>query len=404
MKVKKTIQYKIIKSNKNKKLKLNTTMRQYRRCVNFYLHKISQNKEMKDIYYEAKKIFKLPTALIQTTRDMAKEQYKSWKNNEDNNHFPHFEGFIPMILDKRTISFKKIGNEFDWWANISTIYGRIKVPITSCEEYLEKLNKDFKSVQVIYRSGEFYLNVIFEEEKEIIKEDKFKHFVGVDLGINNIATVVIQNRKGEVLETKFFSGKKLIEKRRRFSDLRKELGKKKLLNEIRKTKNRERNYIKDINHKISRKIIDMAKKYPNCCVVVEKLKGIRKKIKYSKQFNKNFHNWSFKELQRFIEYKAHNNSIAIRRVNPAYTSQVCRNCFSKMMRSSQSRTVCQTCKIEYNADWLGAVNITKRLFGYMLSNLGFSESSPKQGNVEHKGVTVPSFGESKGFVAQLSVS
>lgn len=402
MKVQKTIQYKIIQPNKNKELKLNTTMRQYRRCINFYLHEIGKNEEMKDIYYKAKKIFKLPTALIQTARDIAKEQYKSWKNNEDNPKFPHFKGFTVLRFDKRTINFNKENNHFDWWANISTIKGKVKVPITGRKQ--AKLNDNFLSAQLIYKNNAFYLNVIFEEEKEIPKEEKFEHFVGVDLGINNIATVVVLNRKGEVLETKFFSGKQLIEKRRRFSDLRKELSKKKLLNEIKKTKNRERNYMKDINHKISRKIINIAKKYPNCCVVMEKLKGIRKKIKYSKRFNKKFHNWSFKELQRFIEYKAHYNSIAVRRVYPAYTSQVCRNCFGKMMRSSQSKAVCQTCKIEVNADWLGAVNVTKRLFGYMLSNLGCSESSPKQGNVEHKGVTAPSFGKSKGFVAQLSVS
>lgn len=402
MKVQKTIQYKIIQPNKNKELKLNTTMRQYRRCVNFYLHKIAQNEEMKDIYYEAKEIFKLPTALIQTARDMAKEQYKSWKNNEDNPKFPHFEGFIPLRFDKRTINFSKEDNHFDWWANISTIKGRVKVPITGRKQ--ANLNEDFLSAQLIYKNKGFYLNVIFEEEKEIPKEEKLKHFVGVDSGINNIATVVVQNRKGEVLETMFFSGKQLMEKGRRFSNLRKELGKKKLWNKIKQTKNRERNYTKDVNHKISTEIINIAKKYPNCCVVMEKLKGIRKKIKYSKRFNKKFHSWSFAELQQFTEYKAHGNSIAVRRVYPAYTSQVCRNCFGKTMRSSQPKAVCQTCKIEVNADWLGAVNVTRRLFSYMLGNLGCSESNPKQGNVEHKGVTAPSFGKSKGFVAQLSVS
>ncbi|GAH39056.1 unnamed protein product, partial [marine sediment metagenome] len=150
-------------------------------------------------------------------------------------------------------------------ANISTIKGKVKVPITGRKQ--AKLNDNFLSAQLIYKNNAFYLNVIFEEEKEIPKEENFEHFVGVDLGINNIATVVVQNKRGEVLETKFFSGKQLIEKRRRFSDLRKELSKKKLLNEIKKTKNRERNYMKDINHKISRKIINIAKQsfsYINC--------------------------------------------------------------------------------------------------------------------------------------------
>lgn len=55
MKTQKTFQYKIIQINKNKELKLNTTMRQYRKCVNFYLHQIAKGKNLEDVYYEIKK-------------------------------------------------------------------------------------------------------------------------------------------------------------------------------------------------------------------------------------------------------------------------------------------------------------------------------------------------------------
>ena len=46
----------------------------------------------------------------------------------------------------------------------------------------------------------------------------------------------------------------------------------------------------------------------------------------------------------------------------------------------------------YNADWLGAVNITRRFFFYMSKNLGVSESRPsyKQGRDEHAGSTIAS--------------
>ncbi len=175
-------------------------------------------------------------------------------------------------------------------------------------------------------------------------------------------------------------------------------------NKLKETKNKEKNYMKDLNHKISTKIVRIAEKYPDSCIVTEKLKGIRDKINYSKEFNKKFHKWAFAQMQKFITYKAHNNSIAVRKVNPAYTSQVCRDCLGQTTRSSQSRAVCQTCKKEYNADWLGAVNTTRRLFGYMLDNLGVSGSRPEQGSVEHEGVTAHPFGVSKGIVAQLSAS
>ena len=57
-----------------------------------------------------------------------------------------------------------------------------------------------------------------------------------------------------------------------------------------------------------------------------------------------------------------------------------------------------------NADWLGANNVVRRLFGYMSKNLGDSDYRPEHGSVESEGVTGSAFGISKGFVAQLGMS
>ena len=65
MKTQKTLQYKIIQPNQSKELKLNTTIRQYRKCINFYLHQLAQNISLEDIYNQAKKNYNLPTGLIQ---------------------------------------------------------------------------------------------------------------------------------------------------------------------------------------------------------------------------------------------------------------------------------------------------------------------------------------------------
>jgi len=423
MKSIKTYQFKIEDPNQGKAYKMNQTIRQYRQCVNFYLHKIQENDvwyieenkkgeekikfngdELKKIYDEVRELFDTLSALVQTARDFSKEQFKSWKNNEENPRYPHFKSFIAVRYDKRTVGFEDSDGHFDIWANIATNDGRVKVPLISCDEYTSTLDEKidgFQSAHLIYDDGNFYLNVIYEEEKDIPKEDEFEYFIGIDMGIKNIATVVVQDREGNVLESKFFSGDELQEKRRRYRELRRELGKKRLWKEIRRTKEKEGNYIEDQNHKISRKIVDIADKYDNSVIVMEKLEGIRKGKKYSKDFNWKLHNWPFNQLHEFITYKAHNSSIAVRRVHPAHTSQVCRNCFGKIERVSQPKAVCQTCKKEYNADWLGASNIVRRLFGYMSDDLGGSDYHPEHGNDESEGVTGSAFGMSKGFVAQL---
>jgi len=363
-------------------------MRQYRKCVNFYLHEIAKGTPLTDIYLMAKQQYNLQTGLIQTARDVAKEQYDSYKNNPDNPKFPHFKGLTTTRFDHRSISFKEMPDGyFHWWANISTVNGRIRVPITSCDKYIDILkNNRFKCVQLKYREGDFYLNVIFEENKKIPKEKDFKHFIGIDRGShNNIAVAVVQNRKGKILESKFFPAKQVLEKRRRYMVLRQQLGRKKLLKEIKQSKDREHNYVRDVNHKISTEIVKLASKYPNSVVVLENLKGIRKQMNFGKKGNRKGHSWTFALLEEMIVYKAHRNSIAVRRVYPRGTSSVCKNCGGDIRRSPSIHSVCKSCKKEYNGDWLGAVNITRRFFFYMSKNLGISESCPKQGKDESKG-------------------
>jgi len=75
----------------------------------------------------------------------------------------------------------------------------------------------------------------------------------------------------------------------------------------------------------------------------------------------------------------------VRRVYPRGTSSVCKDCGGDIRRSPSIHSVCKSCKKEYNGDWLGAVNITRRFFFYMSKNLGISESCPKQGKDESKG-------------------
>lgn len=393
MKIQTSIQFKVIQPNKNKALSLNTTMRQYRKCVNFYLHEIAKGTPLIDIYQMAKQQYNLQTGLIQTARDIAKEQYDSYKNNPDNPRFPHFKGLMTIRFDHRSISFKKTPDgHYQWWANISTVNGKVKAPITSCDKYLNILKHNrFKCVQLKYRNGDFYLNVIFEEDKQIPKDKNFRHFIGIDRGShNNIATVVVQNKQGKILESKFFPAKQMLEKRRRFLVLRQRLGRKRLLKEIRKSKNRERNYVKDVNHKISMEIVRVASKYSNSVIVLENLKNIRKRMNFGRAGNRKGHSWPFLVLEEMIVYKAHRNSIAVRRVCPRGTSSVCRNCFGDIKRSPSIFAVCKSCKKKYNADWLGAVNITRRFFFYMSKNLGISESCPEQGKDEHVGSVIAS--------------
>ena len=378
-----TRQLSIVSPNKSKADKLNLTARRYKQCLNFFMHHHARKVKLDTLYEEAKQLYSLPTGLIQTCRDVAKEQYDSYKNNEDNYTFPHFRGLATIRYDRRTISFyepDKPNTKFKLWASIATVDGRVHVPVQGNVKHVEEIrNRQFLAVQLVYKNGDYYLHVIYKDNVKIPKEDEFKYFVGVDRGShNNTATVVVQDRKGNIVKSKFYSAKPALEKRRRFYERKRVLGKKKLVKEIKKTKGKERNYINDQLHKISTDIIRIAAEYDNAVIVLEKLTGIRDNMKWSRRQNRKGHGWAFRKLENMLIYKAHGKGIAIRRVGPKGTSSTCRHCFGFVRRSPSIRAVCTSCKKAFNADWLGAVNITRRLFYYMSNSLGRSESGPEQ--------------------------
>ena len=85
---------------------------------------------------------------------------------------------------------------------------------------------------------------------------------------------------------------------------------------------------KDMDHKMSRKIVDYALEH-KCRVVVEDLKGLRNKMKKgenSRGGNRVVNSWSYFRLQTFIEYKCQAAGLAFVKVPPHYTSQYCSYC------------------------------------------------------------------------------
>lgn len=413
MKTTKALTFKVMDPNNNKKEKLNHTIRQNRRCTNFYLHEIAkdpeqiENKNLPTIYEKAKERFDLQTSILQQCGRVAIEKYKSYDNNDNNKQIPHFDSFIEVRMDKRALSLKETDNNFNLWASISTTGGRIHVPIRGGNYQFNQLKEtdfNFEDARLFIKDKEFYLTFHIKMDVDIPNENNFEHFVGIDLGVNNLATVVVQNRKGDILESKFFDGSYVGEKRNQFYQKRKEYAKKSLWSKLKNSKGKEQQFIKDINHKISKKIIDIANKYDNCVIVMERLDDIREQINYTRKMNRRLHNWSFSQLQEFIQYKAHNNEIAYRKVPAYYTSQVCRHCMNRSIKRSPHNAVdavCESCKKECNADFTGAVNIVRRLFSYIVEQIEPRESGSDTRTCDGKGDTAP-VGKHQ-LVSQLSL-
>ncbi len=420
MKLTKTLKFKLENLTEHEKYILNQTRRQFRKSVNFYLYQIQKKSsttrtDYKEEYQEARDLFQLNSALVQQSEALAINQYKSFKNNENNDWFPHFGSFVDIRYDNRTISFKEENEETnEIEVSLATTQSRVEATLKGGEYCFDEFQAgEFCDARLRREGGEWYLKVHVKREAEIQDAEKSEYYIGVDLGVNNLATIAVQNREGEVVETKFFDGSYVSEKKRRFNAKRREYMRKGLWSKLKQTRGKEKRFIKDVNHKISKYIKDLCEKYENSTVVMENLDGIRENMNFNSDQNRRLHNWSFAQLQEFIIYKAHEAGSSYRRVPPFDTSQVCRSCFGEVSRSSEnySTGACETCKQKVlNVDLNAAVNITQRLWYYItrdahedtLSETEPRESGSDQGSGDGKGDTAGAWNFK--LVSQLSLS
>lgn len=129
---------------------------------------------------------------------------------------------------------------------------------------------------------------------------------------------------------------------------------------LKKLKNRESRITRDLNHKISRKIVNLAVEQ-NAIIKLENLKGFRNsktgKKNQGKKLNSIKSNWSYYQLEQFIVYKAKLLGVRVAYVDPAYTSQTCSKC-GQIGTRDKKVFKCQHCGHNDHADANAAFNIS----------------------------------------------
>lgn len=113
--------------------------------------------------------------------------------------------------------------------------------------------------------------------------------------------------------------------------------------------------MKDIDHKISREIVNTAKKHKAKVIKLERLENIRSTTRTSRKNNPSLHTWSFYRLAQYIEYKAKLTGIEVEYVDAAYTSQKCPQC-GNIHHVKDRKYICK-CGYYTHRDLLGAINI-----------------------------------------------
>lgn len=235
-----------------------------------------------------------------------------------------------------------------------------RIPIKAVIDERAKKHFDGKKLgemKFVYQGRKIVAQIPYEVAEVEMREDG--NVMGVDLGLKCPAVAYISNGK-----VKFYgSGRQNKYIRRRFTEIRRALQKKKHLKVVKTIGDKEQRIMKDFDHQLSRKIVNDAIADNVFVIKLENLKSIHKRIsdakkrmsKYARKHNRYLHSWTFYRLAQFVEYKAKRAGIKVVYVDPAYTSQTCPKC-GRINKADDRNYVCE-CGYHVHRDLLGAINI-----------------------------------------------
>ena len=303
---------------------------------------------------------KLPSALKNQCILDAKSIFKTFRkrcfedakwNNQHQGNKPR-ETKLPIlrkpvaIWNNQNFNVLEDSIRFPVWNEKST---RITVKALITPETLHILHTHkLGTMRITCKNGKLIAQITYE----VYEEQPFHgNTMGVDLGIKCPAVCYTDTGKIKFVG----NGRKNKTMRRHFQTKRKKLGKAKKPNAIKKLNQKEQRIMEDVDHKLSREIVNFAVKNGVSTIKMEKLANIRQETRKSRKNNRSLSNWSFYRLASFIEYKAKLLGIQIVYVNPAYTSQVCPIC-GKHNHSDDRNYQC-ACGFHMHRDIVGAMNI-----------------------------------------------
>jgi putative transposase len=298
----------------------------------------------KRVYGELRTTYKLAAQLAIRCISKASEAYKRDKSIQ-----PRFRPEGAVTYDPRVMNFKGLTT-----VSLLTLSGRVLVPFRICGYQASRMDSIKGQADLLYRNGTFYLAVTLDIPTPEPQETD--DTLGVDLGIINLAT----DSTGET-----FSGEAIEKNRQRHHALRGRLqrcGTKSAKRHLKKLSGREARFRKDVNHRISKRIVQKAKANEHA-IAIEDLRHIRSRTERTvrKSQRARHSSWSFWQLRFFLSYKAALAGVPLHTVDPRNTSRTCSQCghCEKANRKSQASFVCQACGYSDNADRNAAITISR---------------------------------------------
>ena len=248
----------------------------------------------------------------------------------------------------------------------------VKIRIPQWDKYKERLNR-FQQVQVNPKQdGKIGINIIYLVDDIIIDETKERKYASIDLGIDNLATMIVEDCKPII-----YNGKQIKSLNQFFNKeharLKSQLDAKKkhyTSKRISRVYSKMNNVLNDVFHKLSRHIVRILVSNGITDIVVGYNKGWKDSIHLGRKNNQTFVQIPYLKLIEYLEYKCKMCGIRMIMNEESYTSK----CDSLVMEDIGKHDVYLGKRVKrglyqsssgklLNADINGALNIMRKVVG-----------------------------------------
>jgi len=340
---------------------LQRLLEDFRDMINFCIEKALENnvtsfaKLRKLVYEEWKRRWDYSTHFCHSACKVASSMLKSWRRKvrrgeADPDRPPKarklFIRFDPQLTkfegDRLRVSVKP--RQF--------IYVRLKHGEYQ-RRFIEEWKRGKLKVGEILMDGE---KVFIPFRKEVDLSNP-RDWLAIDINESNVTGVSSNPHVLRIehdlrtIHTTYYEVKRRIQKLSKH----KPLTSKKLME---KYSGRERRKTHDLCHKIAKAVVEFAKEH-GLGIILEDLRGIRKRINYGRSLNRRLHSWNFRKLQFFIEYKAKLNGLPVIYVNPHKTSSLCPICGGRLAPKGRRLMKCKKCGYENDRDVIACLNMLR---------------------------------------------
>jgi IS605 OrfB family transposase len=348
-----------VSDNQAQSLRITTSA--YRKACNWLSKHIFETKNLNqtslnNLYYsDLRNQFGLKSQMAQSVMKTVIARYKSAKSNGHEWSLIEFKLPEYDLVWNRDYSLTK--NQF----SVNTLDGRLKLNYErkAMKKYFNGTWK-FGTAKLVHKYKKWFLHIPMTKEYQVLGLADVNSIVGIDLGINFLATTYDSQGK-----TTFYNGNIVKHKRGKFKATRKQLQMRQTPSARKKLKqigSRENGYVTDVNHQITKALVD---KYPRGTMfVLEDLTGVRTATEKVRVKNRYVSvSWAFYQFRQMLEYKAELNGQKVIVVDPKYTSQTCPKCghIEKANRNKKLHTFkCKNCQYQSNDDRIGAMNLHRK--------------------------------------------